>query len=1015
MTKDMQREQHYPYRYQHKGRSDRTISVQFTFDGRTINAYKGESVSAALLANGVHLMGRSFKYHRPRGVMSAGAEEANALLCFDRQKSGDSPFMTPNMRATMLEVFEGLSVRTQNRWPSVSFDMGAFTNVLGMFFPAGFYNKTFMWPKSFWEKLYEPIIRRMAGLGPAPRLADVDSYASTYGHCEVLIIGAGPAGLARALEEVKKAQKAKTSPRIMVVDEHSEMGGDLLSNPQARIQNLPAWEWLEQTLKTLEESKNVTLLPRTTAFGCYHDNYVALAERITDHMTAPLADMPRERLHRIRTQKLILATGALERPLVFAGNDKPGIMLAGAARTYLHRYGVAFARQACVFTSHDSAYAAAFDLADAGVEISAIIDTRENIDESLIRGANLRNISMHLGSSIAKTTGHLHLKSVYVGSIGRNMLTAPFRRIACDGLLVCGGFTPVVHLFSHAKGRLRWDENLGASLPDCAPDLSHNGQEIECIGACNGHFALSDALQSGCQATTTYELADNGIGTQGKVVQVLPRAKGKQKAFVDFQNDVTDKDIALAVREGFSSIEHVKRYTTTGMATDQGKTSNVNAVQIAAALLDKPTHELGLTTFRPPYTPVSFGTIAGHRLDAHFEITRKTPIDKWAKDNQAVFEPVSLWRRAWYFPKENETMSEAVRRECYATRQSVGIFDASTLGKIEIVGADAAIFMERMYTNAWQKLGVGRCRYGVMLGEDGYIMDDGVIGRLAEDRFHVTTTSGGAARVLAMMEDYLQTEWPDLNVWLTSTTEQWAVIALNGPKARALIAPFVEGVDLSLEALPHMAVVNGHICGVPMRLFRVSFTGELGFEINIPAHYGRQVWETLYKAGEIYNITPYGTETMHVLRAEKGFIIVGQDTDGTCTPDDMGLAWAIGKKKLDFVGKRSLARPDLCGENKQFPRKQFVGLLTKDKDFVLPEGAQIVAKSKQTMPMKMIGHVTSSYYSPNVGRSIALAVIENGRSLMGSSVYVPLEGKVQEVNIVAPVFYDEKGENLNAI
>ena len=495
------------------------------------------------------------------------------------------------------------------------------------------------------------------------------------------------------------------------------------------------------------------------------------------------------------------------------------------------------------------------------------------------------------------------------------------------------------------------------------------------------------------------------IGRSGS--ESTDRSPSRAKAFVDYQNDVTAKDLRLAVREGMRSIEHVKRYTTNGMATDQGKMSNINGLMIAADALGKEPPQVGLTTFRPPYTPTTFGAFAGYLRGETFQLTRKTPIDSWAEANGAVFEPVAQWRRAWYFPREGEDIDAAVARECRATRASVGIFDASTLGKIEVVGPDAVEFMNRMYTNPWAKLAPGRCRYGLLLGEDGYIRDDGVIGRLSPDLFHVTTTTGGAARVLSMMEDYLQTEWPDLNVWLTSTTEEWATIALNGPNARKLLAPLVEGQDMSDAAFPHMSVCECTVAGFEARLFRISFTGELGFEINVRARHGLALWDILLSAGKQFDICPYGTETMHVLRAEKGYIIVGQDTDGTLTPEDAGLTWAVGKKKTDFVGMRSLRRPDLVAKG----RKQLVGLITEDGTR-LQEGAQIVMDPDQQIPMKMVGHVTSSYASSTLGYPIAMAVIERGHDLIGEIVYIPMPNGVHRARVTSTNFYDADGERL---
>lgn len=964
-------------------------ALNFTFDGKTYQGREGDTLASALLANGVHLMGRSFKYHRPRGVLGAGSEEPNALVSFDRGAGR----ITPNVRATTLELFDGLVARSQNRWPSLNFDIGALNNAFSMFFPAGFYNKTFMWPRSFWDKLYEPIIRNMAGLGPAPTEADPDVYASVYGHCDILVIGAGPAGLAAALEA------SKTGGRIVLVDENAALGGSLRATPDARIDGATPTHWIAETERALRQAGNVKILTRTTAIGYYHDNFVALAERLTDHLAHAEAGRSRERLHRIRAGQVILAQGAIERPLVFHGNDLPGVMLASAAQVYLNQYGVAVGRDVAVFAAHDSAYGAAFDLHAAGVSVPAIIDAREDVDDVLKAEADKRGIEIIIASAVTKCFGTRRIRGLEIFTPASGAI----RKIDCDALLMGGGWTPSLHLWSHTRGSIVWDENLGAYVP------GETTENAICVGACGGEFGLGAALHG---SGGSYDVSARAFGS-GETFQALPNHKdrSKLKAFVDFQNDATEKDIALAVREGFSSIEHVKRYTTIGMATDQGKTSNLNALQIASKAVSKTVEQVGLTTFRPPYTPTSFGALAGYRSDGLFEVERKTPIDGWAEEQAAVFEPVGLWRRARYFPKGGEDMHAAVARECAATRASVGMFDASTLGKIEVVGPDAAKFMNLMYTNPWTKLGVSGCRYGLMLGEDGYIYDDGVVGRISEDRFHVTTTTGGAPRVFRHMEDYLQTEFTDLDVWLTSTTEQWAVIAVNGPKARALIAPFVEEIDLAPEAFPHMAVREGRIFGIETRLFRVSFTGELGFEINVPAHYGRAVWEALHDAGARYDITVYGTETMHVLRAEKGFIIVGQDTDGTVTPADAGMSWAVSKKKKDFVGKRSLMRADLVAKG----RKQLIGLLTADPEIVLEEGAQIVADPDQPIPMDMIGHVTSSYWSATLGRSIAMALIKDGFSMEGENVFVPMPDTIHSAQICNPVFYDPDGERLNVV
>ena len=988
------------FRKSGRGVVDVSNPLNFTFDGKVYQGAQGDTLASALLANGVHLMGRSFKYHRPRGVVGAGSEEPNALVTFNRGEGR----VTPNVRATALELFDGLEASSQNRSPNLKFDIGAFNNTFSMFFPAGFYNKTFMWPKSFWDKVYEPFIRNMAGLGPAPTAEDPDNYASSYGHCETLIVGAGPAGIAAALAASKK------EGRVILVDEQAELGGSLLSTPDIEIDGMKALDWVAKSLKALAKAKNVTLMPRTTAIGYWHDNFVALSERLTDHMPNIDAGSAREELHRIRAGRVILAQGGIERPLVFNGNDRPGVMLSSAAQSYLNKYGVAVGNEVAVFTSHDEAYQAAFDLADANIRIPAIIDARETISASLTAEVERRGVELILGSSVSKTLGKLRIKSLesYTPATGAK------RNIKCDALIMSGGWTPSLHLWSHSKGGIKWDTDLAAYVPDVA------NENTVCVGACNGDFGLAAALTAGNKAgggRRKFETSEADFGS-GIVFNELPNyiATSKQKAFVDFQNDVTEKDIKLAVREGFKSIEHVKRYTTNGMATDQGKTSNLNALEIASKAVGKPIEKVGLTTFRPPYTPTTFGSLAGHRDRELFDPERKTPIDGWAEANGAVYEPVAHWRRAWYFPKtgpnnELEDMHKAVARECKATRDSLGIFDASTLGKVEVVGPDATKFMNLMYSTSWTTLKPGGCRYGLMLREDGYIYDDGVVARMATDRYHVTTTTGGAPRVYRHMEDYLQTEFPHLDVWLTSTTEQWAVIAINGPNARKLVEPFVEGIDLSPEAFPHMAVREGTICGVPTRLFRVSFTGELGFEINVPSHYGRAVWETLFEAGQQYDICPYGTETMHVLRAEKGFIIVGQDTDGTVTPHDAGMSWAVAKKKKDFVGMRSLKRSDLVKEG----RKHLVGLLTEDPKTVLVEGAQIVMDPNQPIPMDMLGHVTSSYWSESLGRSVAMALVRDGFNLMDTTISVPMADGNISAKIVKPVFYDPKGERLNVV
>ncbi|MGH6763525.1 MAG: sarcosine oxidase subunit alpha [Phyllobacterium sp.] len=980
-------------------------TARFTFDGESFTGLEGDTLASALLANGVHLVGRSFKYHRPRGILSAGAEEPNALVDIERDKGRKQP----NVRATVQEIYDGLKASSQNRWPSLGFDIGAANDLISPLIPAGFYYKTFMWPKFAWKSIYEPNIRAAAGLGKTPSEADPDRYASRFEHCDVLVIGAGVAGLSAA------RAAAEAGAKVILCDEQPEAGGAFHYENSIAIDGQPGFEWAQGVAARLARMDNVRILTRTTAFGYYAQNFVALAERVTEHLGRPDIYAPRERLWQVRAKRVIIATGAIERHMVFANNDRPGIMLASAARTYLNHFGVAVGRKVGVYTAHDSAYAAAIDLARAEVDVPVIVDVRDTPHSRWIEEARSLGIQVLTGHAVAKASGSRRVSAIKVtrndGSGARN--------IAVDALIMSAGWTPSVHLFSQSRGKVVWNEEASRFLPgtyaqDCVSVGSCNGTDdlqaaIDEASAAGARFAVETGAKPGAGRKTPK--ASGGSAWVGGMIGSAPGAGADTsvKAFIDFQNDVTAKDVRLAVREGMHSIEHVKRFTTTGMATDQGKTSNLHGLAIAAEALGKPVPAVGLTTFRPPYTPVTFGTIVNHSRHALFDPTRRTPIHAWHETEGAVFEDVGQWKRAWYYPQAGEDMRAAVNRECVAVRNQAGIFDASTLGKIEVVGPDAAKFLELLYTNPWTKLGVGRLRYGIMLREDGFIYDDGVVGRLAEDRFHVTTTTGGAPRVLHHMEDYLQTEFPHLDVWLTSITEQWAVIAVQGPKAREIIAPLVEGIDLSNEAMPHMSVREGRICGVPTRLFRMSFTGEAGYEINVPADYGQAVWEAVRESGKPLGLTPYGTEAMHVLRAEKGYIIVGQDTDGTMTPHDAGLSWAIGKNKTDFVGIRGLMRPDLMAEG----RKQLVGLKTKDPKMVLEEGAQIVATPNQAIPMAMIGHVTSSYWSENCGRSIALAVVADGQKRMGETLYVPMPDRVIEVEVMGTVFIDETGERLN--
>ncbi|MEL6505932.1 MAG: sarcosine oxidase subunit alpha [Pseudomonadota bacterium] len=980
------------------GRGSRlgTKPVSFTFDGKTFEGVEGDTLASALIANGIHLMGRSFKYHRPRGIIGAGAEEPNALMQITRA-GGNGARTEPNVRATMQEIFDGLEAESQNRFPTLNFDVGAVNNLLSPIFVAGFYYKTFKWPAAAWDKLYEPFIRRAAGLGRSPEKEDPDRYSNRYAHCDVLIIGGGAAGLTAARAAAEEGQS------VILCDENSHMGGWMLSDTDIRIDGQSGPEWAAEQVKALRPQKNVRLLTRTTGFGYFQQNMVALAERVTDHMSRPDPDLPRERLWQVRAKQVVLAQGAIERHMVFAGNDRPGIMLASAAQTLLNKYGVAVGRRTGVFTACDSAYAAAFDLAEEGLDVPAIVDYRDEVAEDLRKQADALGIRIIPAAHVMKTSGKLRVNSMTVTTHDRRTEET----FEIDALLMSAGWTPSLHLYSQSRGKPQWDEETQRFLPGESP------QNCISIGGCNGTDDLAELFAEAAKAVggkSKKVTLEDDVPATGGMIGATGKSADEGKAFVDYQNDVTAKDISLAVREGMHSIEHVKRYTTNGMATDQGKLSNMHGLAIAADKLGNSIPEVGLTTFRAPYTPTTFGTfIAGNRHEL-FDVERKTPIHDWAVENGAEFEPVALWSRAWYFPRAGETMHEAVDRECQTVRKVAGVFDASTLGKIEIVGPDAAAFMDKMYTNGWSKLKPGRAKYGIMLREDGFIYDDGVVGKLSADRFHVTTTTGGAPRVLNMMEDYLQTEFPDMQVWLTSTTEQWATIAVQGPKAREIIEPLVSGADISAEKFPHMSVVECEVAGVPGRLFRISFTGELGFEINVPADYGRALWEAIWERAEPMGACAYGTEAMHVLRAEKGYIIVGQDTDGTVTPQDAGLGWAIAKSKPDFVGRRGLKRPDLATQK---GRRHLVGLRTKNPKTVLEEGAQIVADPEQTVPMTMIGHVTSSYWSGTLGHSIAMALVEDGHDRMGETLHIPMPDETIEVEVTGTVFYDPKGEKLD--
>ena len=993
------------------GRIDRNKPLTFRFNGTSYPGYQGDTVASALLANDVHLVGRSWKYHRPRGILGAGAEEPNAIM-----QLGTGARTVPNPRATQTELFEGLQAGSVNCWPNVNFDLLAINSYFSKFMPAGFYYKTFMWPRSMWRR-YEHVIRKAAGLGEAPQSPDPDEYDKLFAHCDVLIAGGGPAGLAAALAA------GRAGARVILADEQSEFGGSLLGS-RVTIDDAPATNWVAAAVAELTAMAEVRLLPRATVYGYHDHNFLTIAERLTDHLPEGKRLGPRERIWRVRAKRVVIAAGAIERPLVFANNDRPGVMLAAAVASYVNRYAVAAGQRTVVFTNNDSAYQTALDLAAAGESVTAVVDARPQPKGALPEQVRKTGIEVIAGSVVVDVKGSRHVSGIEVMALAADgtSVQGATRSLACDLLAVSGGWNPALHLHAQSGGKARWDEANACFVP------GDSVQAERSAGAANGSFALAQCLaegfRAGSEAAVDTGFADDGNAasptTDDPVEEPLqplwlvpsthPPGRGP-KQFVDPQNDVGASDIMLAAREGYHSVEHVKRYTAMGFGTDQGKVSNINGMAILAQALGTDIPSTGTTTFRPNYTPVSFGAIVGREVGPElFDPVRKTAMHQWHEQHDALFENVGQWKRAWYYPQAGESMQDAVNRECLATRQSVGIMDASTLGKIDIQGPDAGEFLNRMYTNGWLKLGIDRARYGLMLGEDGMVMDDGVTIRLSDNHYFMHTTTGGAANVLASMEHWLQTEWPELKVYFTSVTDHWATAAVVGPNSRKVVSAICENIDFAAEAFPFMASREGVAAGLPARVNRISFSGELAYEVNVSANYGRHLWEALMAAGESYGITPYGTETMHVLRAEKGFIIAGQDTDGSVTPVDLGMGGLLAKNK-DFIGRRSLARPDCVRPD----RKQLVGLLTDDPNAVLPEGGQIVLEPTAPKPVPMIGHVSSSYYSAVLGHSIALALVKGGQSRLGEAVHIPLaDGRVLGAKIASPVFYDPEGAKQNA-
>ena len=985
------------------GRIDRGQLLAFTFNGRSYEGYTGDTLASALLANDVRLVGRSFKYHRPRGIFGHGGEEPNALV-----QVGTGARTRPNVLATRQELYDGLVAASQNCWPSVGFDLGAAAGLFSAVLPSGFYYKTFMWPAAMWMT-YERMIRHAAGMGRSPRQPDPDRYEKRHAHCDVLVVGAGPAGIAAA------SAAAASGARVMLVDEDSRLGGSLLHG-RATIDGIDGDAWVDRATTALEAEHEVVILRRATAFGYYDDNLIAIEERVADHVAEPGPVQPRGRLWLVRASQVVLATGAYERPFVFADNDRPGIMLASAARAYVGRYAVRPGRRAVVFTNNDSAYDAAIDLAGAGVEIATIIDSRKQLGP-VAEAALAAGIRCLTGRVVSRARGGRRLSGIDIMAWRDGRASGPSESFDCDLLAVSGGWSPAVHLFSQSRGGLRYDDGLTAFVPDNSPAA------VVSAGACNGTYATQNCLSEGADAGLRAAVAA-GYGEavpSSSPVAERPRPTapiepvwdiegGRGKRFVDLQNDVTAEDVALAAREGYISVEHLKRYTTLGMGTDQGRTSNVNGLAILAGLRDADIPAVGTTTFRPPFAPVSLGTLVGREVGSRSAPIRRTAMHNWHEEAGALFMPAGLWLRPRVYPRGDETVAQAARREAAAVRNSVGLVDISTLGKIDIQGSDAVELLERVYTNGWRSLKVGRSRYGLMLREDGMVFDDGTTTRIGEYHFYMTTTTANAAPVMRHLEHCLQVLWPDLDVHVVSVTEQWAGMAIAGPNARAVLAAVADGANVGTEAVPFLGYAEIAVAGIPARLFRISYSGELAYEVHVPADYGLAVWESFMDAGQPYDIVPYGPEAMTTLRMEKGHIVTGGEIDGRTTADDLGLGRMVSARK-DFIGKRALERPALAEPG----RKQLVGLLAADGVSTIPGGAQIVADPDQSAPNRMLGHVTVSAFSPAFDQPMALGLLVDGRERHGETLHAlsPITRQRVAVIVADPVFVDAEGERMH--
>jgi sarcosine oxidase, subunit alpha len=990
---------------------DRRTRLDFTFNGRRLHGHAGDTLASALLASDQMLVGRSFKYHRPRGMVAAGPEEPNALVGL-----GEEPRFEPNQRATTTELFAGAKLASQNHWPSLEFDLGAVNNAFARFLTAGFYYKMFIHPRPFWKHVYEPFIRRTAGLGraPHPETGDADRYEQIHAFADVLVIGGGIAGIAAA------RAAADAGRRVILCEQAAHWGGRAPVDG-AKIEGRPAGDWVADQIAALRGMENVTLLPRTMGVGVHDHGYVLASQRVADHV--PGTDAPRHRLWRIRAARTVTATGALERPLSFAGNDVPGVMLASAVRDYLVNWAVVPGRRVVVVTNNDDAYRTAIALHDAGISVRAVVDARPAANGALPEAARARDIRVLAGTAIRSVDGGKRVAAVELcqqdgdGGVMRE-------RIPCDAVAMSGGWSPVVHLWSHCGGKLVWDEAQAAFRPDPdRPPTGHDGQGfVIAAGSANDALTVDAVLADGHEAGLKAAGGGDAPAPRAEAdaeeplapVWMMPVRAGyalRAKMWLDPQNDVKVTDVQLAAREGYESVEHAKRYTTLGMATDQGKISNVNGLAILADAVGRPIPQVGTTTFRPPWTPLSMGAIAGEARGPLFQPLRRTALHVWHEANGADWEPVGQWRRPYCYRRRGESRHDAVMREVTQTRRSLGLLDASTLGKILVRGPDAGRFMDMLYTNLMSSLKPGKCRYGLMCNENGFLMDDGVVARLSEDAFLCHTTSGGAERIHAWMEDWLQCEWWDWKVHVVNLTEQFAQIAVVGPNARKVLETLGTDVELSREALPFMDWREGRLGELPARIFRISFSGELSYEIAVPAGHGLALWERLLEAGAEFGVMPYGTEALHIMRAEKGFIMIGDETDGTVIPQDLGLDWAVSKKKADFLGKRGMERAAMVAPD----RWKLVGLETLDGS-VLPHAALSTLEGENLNGQrKTQGRVTSTYHSPTLGRGIALGLVHRGPERMGEVIAFHGDGgRMVEARIIEPCFHDKAGEKQHA-